>query len=1053
MNPYILGLDLGTNSIGWAMLAMDPETGEPCGFADTSAANHPPMGVRVFEVGIDDKTEEPLNAKRRMARSMRRNHARRNARRRRVRQLLAEAGLLPADRDAFDQLMHENPYELRARALIGALTPHELGRALYHIAQRRGFKSNRKSGDAKEDEGILAEIGELAKAIADSGCRTLGEYLHSLVANDPDGNHLRIRTRHTRRDMYENEFDAIVAQQRGNHGATLTDDFVEQLRDAIFFQHPFEVTDERRQRADSRANLHRSPQVRPCRLEPTEPCGPKGDWAAQQFRILKEVANLRISVRYEAERDLTADERAKVVVLLSAKERVKFDALRKALVKAEDLDTARFNLERGGRNYLLGNSVEHKLASAFGARPWAAIDDGDKARLRGVLLEEEDPEQAAQQFIRCGLDPEKAQKLAKWMPADGYLGYSLAAVRKLLPLMEAGKDEYAAIQAAYPDRPAAEEMDRLPPLDSRDLPPDLQQLTNPVVRRALVETRKVVNALVREHGVPARIVVELARELKMGREKRKAHSKMVNDRNKLRTEAAKRAQDLGGNPSSREDVNRWLYWNEQGGRCVYTGKTIPVAELFQGAEWEVDHILPHWRSLDDSMMNKVLVHRSANRDKNNRTPAEWLGPDTEAYRQLLARARRMGNLPTGKVRRLEQRNLDDEAFTTRQLKDTQYITTAVVRYLSVLYAPEMRVGEKAIQSSRGGLTAELRRQWGLNTILSPLYNADGKMVRTDESDKFTKRRDDHRHHAVDALVTALATRGMLKKYQDYWQVKDNKGGGSPDMPVPWADLRGQAEEVAARIVVSHRAMRKIDGALHEETFYGPVTDDEGNIRADRYVCRKPLSGLKGKMVRNIRDKVVREIVEARLRERGWDGQSNDLPNKWDEEPLYMPSGIPIRRVRYETVIGNAMRIRHRYAALGNNHHVVICEDPGLGGMSAEIVPMFKAASRVRRAGQDAVLREYTDGRRFVLSLARKETVCIGDFDSNAPMLCVLQKMSGDHRPAKKLYLVFRDVRDARRATDADKSPYARIQSFPALDRLKISKVTVDPIGRISVSND
>lgn len=1069
MSLYILGLDLGPNSIGWAMLEADPDTGEAVGFYDTAAANHPPMGVRVFEAGLDNfdtSKEEALNQARRTARSMRRNHARRNARRRQMKALLTDAGLLPASETELQSVFCTDPYELRKRALCEPLKPYELGRALFHLCQRRGFKSNRKSGDAKEDRGILEEIGALDKAIRDGGFKTLGEYLHSLNIDKTEKELERLRARHTRRDMYEAEFEAIVASQREAHADKLNEAFVAQLKNTIFYQHPFEITDERRERAPSRANLHRAPSVRACPLEPGENCGPRGDWEAQQFRILKEVANLRISEHHGAERKLRDDERSVVLDILARKDRVKFDELRKALAKTGVDPEARFNLERGDRKSLLGNSVEYKLATAFKKKAWSNLSDQKRAELRHALVHEEDEEQFRNRLLEAGLPAEATSKLLKWKPADGYLGYSLQALHKLLPFLQEGHDEFEAIQLAYPDRPVAGEVDRLPPLSSPDLPPELDNLTNPIVRRALVEVRKVVNALVREHGRPARIVVEMAREMKQGPQARREYNKRIRDREKLREEAAEQVEAFGGNPNYRSDINRWLFWKEQGERCLYTGKSIPASELFHGGEWEVDHILPRWRSLDDSMMNKVLVHRIANEQKGNRTPCEWLGEDSDEFDQLMRRsaaAMKAGRLPYPKYLRLKTRELSTDAFAQRQLNDTRYLTTLVVSYLSLLYPPELRTGEKAIRTCRGGLTAELRRHWGLNSLLPPLYNADGNPVlseKLDDEGNPLKSRDDHRHHAIDAVVVALSSRRNLKRYQDYWKIKDTRSSAeAPSFDTPWHEFRADVKDQATRITVSHRAMKKLSGALHEETFYGPARDRQGEIVADRYVTRKKLAGLSGKMVANIRDEVVRRIISARLRNCGWDGKSNALPKDWHVEPLALPSGVPIRKVRVEVPIKNATRLKHRYAILGNNHHMEIVasgkndEAGHPEKMWATVVSTMEASDRVRRRKAGTVQRDHGEDRRFVMSLARKESVWATSPVTGERVVCVVQKLTGSPGPSSSFDLFLRDARDSRIASEASRSPFKRLTSFRSWPDFGIKKVQVDPIGRVTPAND
>lgn len=1069
MKPYILGLDLGPNSIGWAMLEADQNSLEPVGFADTESAGHPPLGVRVFEAGLHNfgnAKEESLNQSRRAARSMRRNHARRNARRNQLKAQLIEGGLLPPDDKSLEDLFKRDPYELRARALTEDLEPHEIGRAIFHLGQRRGFQSNRKSGKAKEDEGILKEIGELERGIKESGCRSLGEYLFKLANDSGSVDRPRLRNRHTRRDMYLAEFEAIVSRQQACHSALLSASLVSQLRHTIFFQHPFEVTEERRLAAPSRANLHRAPSVRSCPLESGQYCCPRGLWEAQQFRIYKETANLRLSEHHSRERALTAGERKIVLDLLMAKDRVKFDDIRKALAKTGVDPEAQFNLERGGRSALLGNSVEHKLATTVGRAAWRKLDEHTRQRLRDYLVQADDPAELVAVLQNLSVDQESIEKLVRWTPADGYLGYSLEAVRKLTPLLADGLDEFTAIQKAYPQHPGSARLAKLPPLSSGDLPTELTNLTNPIVRRALVEVRKVVNALIREHGCPARIVVELAREMKDGAERRRDAAKALRERERVRDEAAIRVAEFGGNQHSRDDVNRWLIWEEQGRHCIYTGEPIPVTELFAGGEWEIDHILPRWRSLDDSQMNKVLVHRRANMEKGDRTPMEWLGEDSEAFHQLLRRASSLqhsGTLPRAKFERLKRAELDTEDFTARQLNDTRYLTRAVMEYLSLLFPPELRTGEKAIQSCRGGLTAELRRQWGLNNVLPDLYDAKGQPLLSDRVDNEGipyKSRDDHRHHAIDAVVIALSSRALLKRYQEYWKTRDQHPEVSrPEFPNPWDAFRETVSNLASRVTVSHRALRKISGAFHEETFYGPARNRNGEIAVDRYVTRKRLDALTGSNIATIRDSVCRRLIEERLRLHGWDGESNSLPKGWHAEPIFMANGIPIRKVRIEVAIKNAQQLKHRYAILGNNHHLEIVASAEIDehgvpkAMWATAVSTMVAADRVRRQGLPAVCRDHGADKVFVMSLARKESIQIVNPATGERIIGVIQKLTGEPQPSSRFDITIRDCRDSRPATHGNKQPFRRVSSFVDWRRYSIAKVQVDPIGRMSPSND
>jgi len=1038
------------------------ETYSVTGFCDTDDKGHPPLGVRVFEAGLQNfatSKEASMCQQRRAARSARRNHARRNARRHGLKRLLVEHEFLPRDSVEQDTVFQLDPYELRAKALDEPLEPFELGRVLFHLAQRRGFKSNRRSGKANEDRGILKEMGELREEIDARKSRTLGEYLYSLGTDESgsrqplESGQVRLRNRHTRREMYEEEFAAIVDKQSSFHDEFKDESFVERVRKFLFFQHDFEVTKERRKKAPSRANLHRSPSVRPCSLIPSQQRCARDTWHAQQFRVYKEVNNLRISEHYSPhERELTPEEREAVLEKLLTSKEVKFDSLRKIVARCGADEYSAFNLERGGRIKLQGNSVEASLRNGIGAKVWNNLDEPTKTELRNALLDEEDSETLVKLLCEYGASEEKASKLADWSPADGYLACSRKAIERLLPLLEQGKSEHDAKQSEFPDQVAPNMFECLPALIDKSLPDELRDMTNPIVRRALVEVRKVVNAIIREHGRPRRIVVELAREMKDGPKGRAEHSKR-NALQRLRREEAQDAvQDLHGNPRSRSDVNRYLLWKDQGGKCLYTGNAIPQSELFSG-EWEVDHIIPRWRSLDDSYMNRVLVHRSANADKGNKTPAEWLGFDSAEHRELLQRARAefsKKNLGP-KLARLGKEKVEVDGFASRQLNDTRYISKAVCRYLELLYPSDLRTGEKAVQSARGGLTAELRRRWGLNRVLSPLLNQDNKPLvsETEDSSSAAKSRADHRHHAIDAVVVASASRALLKRYQDYWEKMQEGGAMAIEMPLPWPRLREDVVQQSERIHVSHRAVRRVRGALHEETMYGISQGGQGNVA--EFVTRKPLASLTPAMINKIRDRQVKRYVLDRLSERGW-VEGKKMPKNWDEPELRTDAGVPIRRVRIGSNKNSPAQIRNGAVVLGSNHHLALLRGED-GAIRVEVVPCIDAIRSARTCQGQAVNRNRDDGFELLMSLSRKESVLMECQEGSPPRLAVVQKMSGSSEPGTKIDLYLRDARDSRPASDANKRPFARLSSIGALEKFKLQKVTVDPLGRVNPAND
>ncbi len=137
-NNFTLGIDMGTNSIGWAVVEHDDNI-QPSGLIA--------CGTRIFEEAVDAKSRIPKNQARRAARSARRLVARRKMRLNKMLNILLKNGLLPNNADEREKLFADNksfdPYQLRKNALDNGLLLYELGRVLYHLAHRRGFQSNR----------------------------------------------------------------------------------------------------------------------------------------------------------------------------------------------------------------------------------------------------------------------------------------------------------------------------------------------------------------------------------------------------------------------------------------------------------------------------------------------------------------------------------------------------------------------------------------------------------------------------------------------------------------------------------------------------------------------------------------------------------------------------------------------------------------------------------------------------------------------------------------------------------------------------------------------
>ena len=337
------------------------------------------------------------------------------------------------------------------------------------------------------------------------------------------------------------------------------------------------------------------------------------------------------------------------------------------------------------------------------------------------------------------------------------------------------------------------------------------QLRNPVVCRGLTELRKVVNALIREYGKPDVVRVELARDLKRSRRQREDITRQ-NRENEKRREAAKRRllNEVGIKNPKPVDVLKLLLADECNWECPYTGKTIPMRALFgPSPQFDIEHIIPFSRSLDNSFPNKTLCEVAENRNiKQNRTPYEAYSCREEKWMQILGRVKRFrGTAAHAKLRKFQQKDLDQD-FVNRQLQDTRYMSRTALEYIGLLYGgtidPE---GRRRVQVSAGRITAYLRDEWGLNAVL-----ADG--------DADEKNRNDHRHHAVDAVAIALTDAATVQLLSRSAAPARERGHRLfTPIEAPW---QGFGEEVRHRVEainISYRVNRRITGALHKETLY------------------------------------------------------------------------------------------------------------------------------------------------------------------------------------------------------------------------------------------
>lgn len=864
--------DLGTNSIGWAVYRLDDQD-RPCELMD--------CGVRLFSDGRNPKDGQSLAAMRRVPRAARRRRDRFIQRRDWLMTLLIRYGLMPQDQAARKALETLDPYAIRGRALKERLAPHEIGRALFHLNQRRGFKSNRVA-DAKtddKDKGKIATGAEkLQQKLNEGGFETLGEYYASMSAGPTRQTRTRINGKGTnaaydvypQRDMVEYEFDRIWEVQSAHHPDLMTEDARLAIKGepVLSFDAWDRMTEDQRRIAKGAIFYQRplkKPVVGRCTFFPDEFRLAVAHPTAQAFRIYQELANIEISEGLERPRKLTLDERDLLARPLLAGEDLTFGS--RGVRKLLDLGgAAKINIEEGGRDRLKGDEIMARLGGKKGRlkRVWPGLLDELKADvIDRLLFETETDDLTAWLTEAIGATPEEAASAAGFRPPEGHIRLGLTAASGVVDELKRGDPDtgkiiryHEALARAFPDLHhsdlrTGEVFDKLPdyrtvlerhtiggtgdPADKDDK--RLGRVPNPTVHIGLNQLRRVINALIDLYGPPMQIVLELARDLKRSKDDK---DKAQRDNRKNEEANRRRARDLEdvGYADSPANLRRLRLWEDMGPMprlCTYTGKPISFGQVFSD-EIEIEHILPFSRTLDDSMANRTLAYREANRGKRNQAPEQaFHGVEYEAIQQ------RADALPRNKAWRfkpgaMERFENDHRGFLDRQLNETRHLSKLAKEYVVGV------VGEQNdVWVVTGQLTSLLRARWGLNF-------------------SNVKDRNNHRHHAIDAATIGVIDRGLLNEMARRAGVKeegDQLAEITKDVPEPpgfvaaGRNFRDNVRERVQALIVSHKAEHGKGGALHEDTAYGlvdPAGGEDGNL-----VYRKAIDSLTAPEIGRVRD--------------------------------------------------------------------------------------------------------------------------------------------------------------------------------------------------------
>ena len=775
---YSLGLDIGTSSVGWAVLDLDKERIHD-------------LGVRIFERPEDPQNGDSLAKPRRDARSARRRLKRRRQRLNHLKQFFIDQNILTKNqveevldyRSDFNKL---DVYALRAKALTEELSPEELIKVLYQIAKRRGFKSNRKVVEESDKEGgrVTSALKTNEKFLADNNYTTVGE---ALSRDEKFALHKRNKrddyTNSFARDDFLCELEAIIKTQRNYALENVPEPAINELIygiddgqvtnvSAIMYQRPF-MTKELIEK-----------MVGKCTFEDGEKRAPKASYSFEVFRLASDLSHLvfipRDASKRQAKREnlevrLSPEQISKVIELAKSQKNLTYKKVRSTAGISEDYvpkdvrGKKKDGDEFGEENAFGGLKAYNDIRSALKDLPedWAKIDNESAINQIAYILTTQKADEGIRDELNLLPISNKAKEaIVKIKPTNfktfGHL--SIKALQKITPHILEGMTYDKACEAAG--------------YDFKKQSASLEQITNPVVKRAITQTLKVVRAIERKYGKPYFIKVETARDLAKNFKDRNAIKK-ENEENQGYNEDVKsiitdgyeaspktkggkqllnHLKELNVRLNKNADFNgqqiiKVKLYREQQGKCLYSGNPIDFETMLRDDNaYQVDHIVPFSRSNNDGITNKVLVFTEENQKKADRTPFEYFGTDEQRWEKFVALVEttyktrdvktsdkatnainyKYNGYAMKKKQNLLLQDYKNDSWNVRALNDTRYITRFIQNYLRQNVDFAEGEEKQRIIAPNGTTTAYLRKRWGLAK----------------------DRTEDVLHHAKDAAVVA-----------------------------------------------------------------------------------------------------------------------------------------------------------------------------------------------------------------------------------------------------------------------------------------------------------
>jgi len=847
---YSVGLDIGIASVGYCAMELDE---------DDLPLRIIRVGTRIFDKAENPKDGAPLAVPRREARSARRRIRRKSHRKDRIRKLIISQNILSTEQlDALYENVVLDIYQIRSEALDRLITNEELARILIHIAQRRGFQSNRKKVSTKEDGALLSAIAENAAQMKKQGYRTVGELLYR---DERYREHKRNKAENylntVSREMVCDEVCKIFLQQRELGNNCCSKEFEEAYLKILLSQRSFEEGpghgNENSPSPYAGDQIEKMVGLCTFEGEQGEKRAPKASYSFERFELLQKVNHIRLDINGKSV-PLTPDQRLRLIELAHIMPNLTYSHIRKELSIPEGV---RFNMIRKYEKDVDSAEKNEKfncLKSYHEMRK--AFDKVSKNRIMQVSVAERNEiakiftlyksEAKLKDALSEMLEPQEVEVLIDNLGTFQKFGHlSIKALDKINTFLEVGQNYSDACESAGYDFKgrsvdAAKKIIYLSHLAEMTE----RTITSLVARRALSQCAKVINAVIREiDESPVFINIELARETAKPYEERKKADKGMKENSAHNERLKTRISEEFGkvNPAGLDIVKLKLY-EAQGGICPYSVTQLDITRIFEPGYVDIDHIVPYSISFDDSYRNKVLVRTNENRQKGNRLPLQYM---TGERRDKFIVWVNNVHLPAAKKRLLLKEEITDlelAEFKERNIQDTKTISSFMHRYLSdyLTFSPFVSGRKRHVTAVNGAVTSMLRKRWGLTKV----------------------REDGDLHHAIDAAVVACTTQAMINKLSGYYERREtfwDEGGKEYEVSKKTGELRERfpqpyeqfSDELIARlssdpqsaigglnlntyndealqklspVFVSRMPSRKVSGAAHKETIKGIATD-------------------------------------------------------------------------------------------------------------------------------------------------------------------------------------------------------------------------------------